>query len=129
MAGGNSTHASEKLLQNFKSNYSSPKPKPITSHFDDKTIFNALKLKFAAQVKTNLEQTFMTGKSRYIPGQVDGYTTRTMDKDFIFKGIEKATFQQHLDVEQIISMRCNVSVCYKMHDKRFLIKHIPTEVV
>ena len=45
------------------------------------------------------------------------------------KAAEKCTFSQHLDVEKVLGIKCTVVVCYKMRNKRFLMKLLPREVV
>lgn len=49
--------------------------------------------------------------------------------DGIERGIERGTLQQHFDVEKVFPGKCNVSICYKLRDKRFLLKNLPKHLV
>jgi len=39
--------------------------------------------------------------------------------------IEKGTFSRNFDIENIMTLKSNLTVCYKMRDRRFLIKKLP----
>lgn len=40
------------------------------------------------------------------------------------KFVETANFHQHFDLEEMLTAHCNISVCYKLGNKRLFLKNL-----
>ena len=52
----------------------------------------------------------------------DGHRCRDGNFRYVF---EKGIFSRNFDIEHVITLKCNVANCYKLRDRRFLLKKLP----
>jgi len=125
---------------NAPSALSHPATTTLTNPFNDMSLLGAVAKSIESSVTEKIQEERMTfkrplamgpGANQRRPGGAPAETSVGQEKPAALssQAIEKCTFSQHLDVEKVLSIKCTACVCYKMRDKRFLMKRIPKDLI